>query len=371
MNPLRTLAERLPSCAWAQKALMFHAVDIAEYELVFAQAGVALPDQLRDALVEDGAFELAPLPGNRHVAAIPILAHGQRLLSPHQLIETHLNDLRFGHEELGALWVFVAPPVPEGRTKFALDLRFGTTIVPIDTQTILSHFNQNPGMPLPGHAPDFDCWLVGFVEQIVAAVESWPGDLVARPRSSDAVDVTGAIKRARNVGWRTLGHGVWRPVLRVCDRATAFAIIDTVDDPLTARSWNREAPHPIDLLYRLPVRGPYSRRRAFFEVIAEITPEHGALAAAYDWLHEHAEDDAPAPHMLFRDPTEIGWAHRKASRDRDMRWARGLLWAMGHPWPEALYEAIELAHGTHHGSRDLLALAWRRIGALAVEAGVL
>ena len=369
MHPLRTLAERLPSCSWARKALTFHAVDVAEYELVFAQAGVALPDQLRRELVEHGAFELAP--GKRARDAIPLLAHGQRLLSPQQLIETHLDDLRFGHEEIGALWVFVAPPAPEGRTKFALDLRFGTMIAPVDPQTIVSNIHQAPGTPLPGHAPDFDNWLVGFVEQIVAAVSARPGDLVAARPHSNQVDVIGATEQARNAGWRKLTNRVWRPVLRVCDPATANAIIDEIDDPLTARSSNREVPHPIDLLHRLPTRGPYSRRRAFFEVIAEIQPEHGALVAAYDWLHEHAEDDAPAPRALFRDPTEIGWAHRKASRDRDMRWARGLLWAMGHPWPEPLFEAIELAHGTHHGSRDLLALAWRRIGALAVDAGVL
>jgi hypothetical protein len=370
VTPLRTLARRLPQCPWAQNGLTFRDVDIADYELVFAQAGVALPDPLRTTLVEDGAFELAPAIGAGR-RTIPLLAHGQRLLSPHQLVESLLGDLRFGHEEIGALWVFVAPPAPEGSLKFAFDLRFGTAIVPLDQRSILGEFHGAAGALLPGHATDFASWLRGFVEQIVTAVTAWRGELVAGPRPRDGVDVIGATARARNVGWRSLTSRVWRPVLRVCDRATAAAIIDEIDDPLTARGSNWEVPNPIDLLYRLPTRGPYSRRRAVFEVIAEIRPEHGALAAAYDWLHEHAEDDTPAPRDLFRDPTEIGWAHRKATRDRDMRWARSLLWAMGHPWPEPLYEAIELAHGTHHGSRDLLALAWRRIGTLAVQAGVL
>ena len=367
MNPLRTLAQRLPTCAWAQSGLTFHDVDIADYELVFAQAGVALPDQLRTTLVEDGAFELAPAPGRANLRAIPLLAYGQRMLSPHELVESQLDDRRFGHEELGSLWVFAAPPVPEGRMQFAFDLRFGEAIVPVDTQTIVAVFNR---ADIPGQQRDFDSWLHGFVEQIVAAVSAWPGELVAG-QPSRAVDIPGAILRAGNVGWNALGPRMWRPALRICDRETASAIIDQVQDPLTGRSWRPEAPHPIDLLYRLPTRGPFSRRRAFFDVIAEIRPEHGALAAAYDWLHEHAEDDAPAPRALFLDPTEIGWAHRKATRDRDMRWARGLLWVMGHPWPEPLFEAIELAYGTHHGSRDVFERAWRRIGMLAVDAGVL
>lgn len=367
--PLRALAARLPGCAWARDALTFHPPEVADYELVFAQAGVALPDPLRAALAE-GAFELAPAGNGDEEAGLPLVGKGQRLLSPRQLIETHLDDRRFGHEDAGWFWVFVAPPALDGIVRYAFDLRHGTTIVPIDTRNFVGVLHH-PGGTFPDAQPDFDRWLLAFVEQIVATVEPWGQRLEAKPSSGEVVDVAGTIARLGRSGWKARGHRTWRPVLRAGDPATALAILDDVADPLTRPHWSAETPHPIDLLYRLPTRGPFSRRRAFFEVIAEIRPEHGALAAAYDWLHEHVEDDAPAPRELFRDPQEIGWAHRRTTRDRDMRWARGLLWAMGHPWPEPLYEAIELAHGTHHGSRDLFDLAWRRIGTLAVEAGVL
>ncbi|HEY5938563.1 MAG TPA: hypothetical protein VIU61_28120, partial [Kofleriaceae bacterium] len=84
-DPLRTLAERLPGCEWARDALTFHPPEVDDYELVFAQAGVALPDPLRAALAE-GAFELAPAGSTDEEAGIPLLGRGQRLLSPRQLI---------------------------------------------------------------------------------------------------------------------------------------------------------------------------------------------------------------------------------------------------------------------------------------------
>ncbi|MBL8921778.1 MAG: hypothetical protein JNJ54_23170 [Myxococcaceae bacterium] len=407
MHPFEALRTSLSSTIagpWAKQALRFAPVDVEAYETLFLQTGLTLPAPLRAELISHGAFEWLPIRDEeaaqdeelvpfeellREVrvpwAGRNLLSRGLHLLTPAELLQTFRSQRAAASAwaPMGAMWVFAAPRDYLWAEAFAFDTRFREyAVVPFHEDAIGESLEVAQSGPLRHSQANLTAWAQWLCDQISMTVERLAREEPTRTFEASSPPVAQPIElrdwEERVAGgalWSSFAVPVWREALRSGPSAMAARVLDDVGTLVTKGSIpDYQLPSPIDLLHRLPLEGPTSRRAAVLEMWAHRRPGLEVAApvhVAFDLFLSRAHQASVAPREVLRELTPIAWADRGPAADEDTRWARALLWALGPAEPERLAEATSQVLSSGEKGRALLETMWLRLVPFAQRAGVL
>lgn len=360
-----------PFTAYAD-AITYQPVDFDAYDGVYEQIGFPLPKSLAQFVAERGLLCIPCLPGEFRHGAL-----GFVMEPPHRVFQNYLHmeaAVAQGVEQ-HSHWLVFATLAGDVEPAFAFDDRFraqGEYEVGFYHQDEVYYADHGPNEHLPYAAPTIAAWLKGFLDDARRVLsESDETEMVAAIRNVSPVhDLSQRTAKVHPSDWQAAhaeslqwGRGAswaFRLALRRSgDMRAVENILKEIDQDLAGvgrretipgltalkegktGAWPWDYPGPRDLLYRLPDRGEWSRRRFVQWALhhAGHTPTNELLQIA------EANVDALCTGEDTREGRDVGKLaqlarHCESLSDLDRNYAWALIWASGPQDPDFMHEAI-------------------------------